>query len=48
MEAELKSRGLIAVETCPGPPGVTFVLGRRGFGYFFRGYFFRGSSAGLT
>jgi SAM-dependent methyltransferase len=29
MEAELSARGLRAVETCPGPPGVTFVLGRR-------------------
>lgn len=29
MEAELSARGLSAVETCPGPPGVTFVLGRR-------------------
>ena len=29
LEAELNARGLSAVETCPGPPGVTFVLGRR-------------------
>lgn len=29
MEAELSARSLEAVETCPGPPGVTFVLGRR-------------------
>jgi precorrin-6B methylase 2 len=29
MEAELSGRGLTAVETCSGPPGVTFVLGRR-------------------
>jgi SAM-dependent methyltransferase len=29
MEVELSARGLSAVETCPGPPGVTFVLGRR-------------------
>jgi SAM-dependent methyltransferase len=29
MEAELSARGLSAVETGPGPPGVTFVLGRR-------------------
>jgi SAM-dependent methyltransferase len=29
MEAELSARGLNAVETCPGPPGVSFVLGRR-------------------
>ncbi|HXL31906.1 MAG TPA: methyltransferase [Bradyrhizobium sp.] len=28
MVAELRSRGFIAVETCAGPPGVTFVLGR--------------------
>jgi SAM-dependent methyltransferase len=29
METELSGRGLCAVETRPGPPGVTFVLGRR-------------------
>ena len=29
MERELSARGLSAVETCPGPPSVTFVLGRR-------------------
>ena len=28
MVAELRSRGFIEVETCAGPPGVTFVLGR--------------------
>jgi precorrin-6B methylase 2 len=28
MAAELRSRGFIEVETCAGPPGVTFVLGR--------------------
>jgi hypothetical protein len=28
MMAELRSRGFIEVETCAGPPGVTFVLGR--------------------
>jgi precorrin-6B methylase 2 len=28
MAAELRSRGFIEVETCTGPPGVTFVLGR--------------------
>lgn len=29
MEAELNARGFGAVETCPGPPGVALVLGRR-------------------
>src|SRR5262249_8714599 len=29
MEAELSVRGLAAVETCAGPPSVTFVLGQR-------------------
>jgi SAM-dependent methyltransferase len=29
METELRARSLSAVETCPGPPGVTFVLGQR-------------------
>jgi SAM-dependent methyltransferase len=29
LESELSNRGLGAVETCSGPPGVTFVLGRR-------------------
>ena len=28
MMAELRSRGFVAVETCAGPPGVTFALGR--------------------
>jgi SAM-dependent methyltransferase len=28
MAAELRSRGFIEVETCAGPPGVTFMLGR--------------------
>jgi precorrin-6B methylase 2 len=28
MMAELRSRGFIEVETCTGPPGVTFVMGR--------------------
>ena len=30
MEAELGLRDFCAVETCPDPPGVTFILGRRG------------------
>jgi precorrin-6B methylase 2 len=29
MEAELRSRGFAGVETCAGPPAVTFVMGRR-------------------
>ena len=28
MAIELRSRGFIEVETCAGPPGVTFMLGR--------------------
>jgi SAM-dependent methyltransferase len=28
MEIELRARGFSAVETCAGPPGVTFVMGR--------------------
>jgi len=30
MEDQLRARGLNSVETCPGPPGVTFVLGAVG------------------